>query len=254
MTETGTEPLAGRAAVVTGAARNIGRAIALALAGAGAAVLINARRDAGAARAVAGEIEAKGGRALIHIADVTDEGAVAAMAEAAVGAFGRIDILVNNAGLRRQKPFDEMTFAEWREVLAVNLDGPFLCARACVPHIRKAGGGTIVNIGGLSGHVGASRRAHVVSAKAGIVGLTKALAVELAPDGITANCVVPGTIETARGETAGVAPPRPGGAEPLVGRRGRPEEVAAMVRYLCLPEARYITGQTLHVNGGTYLP
>ena len=150
------------------------------------------------AEAVAREIEALGGKALVHIGDVADAKAVQAMADAAAKHFGRIDILVNNAALRREKPFAEMDYAEWREILDVTLDGAFHCVKACLPGLRKSGAGTIVNIGGLSAHTGAKNRAHVVTAKAGIVGFTRALAHDLAADGITVNCVVPGLIGTPR--------------------------------------------------------
>ena len=245
-------PLAGKVAVVTGGGRNIGREIVLALARDGAAVVVGAGSDADAARAVAEEATAAGGRGLAHLADVTDEAAVKGLADAAIDAFGRIDILVNNAALRRQVPLVEMTLAEWREIMGVILDGSFLCARACVPHMIAAGGGAIVNLGGIAAHVGVKNRAHVISAKAGLIGLTKALAVELAEHGITANCVVPGTIDTARGASAGKTPSFR--ASSLIDRLGRPEEIAAMVHYLCSPAARYITGQTLHVSGGRFLP
>ncbi len=245
-------PLANKVAVVTGGGRNIGREIVLALARDGAAVVVGAHSDADAARAVAEEAAAAGGRGLALLADVTDEAAVKGLADAAVDAFGRIDILVNNAALRRQVPLVEMSLAEWREVVGVILDGSFLCARACVPHMIAAGGGAIVNLGGVAAHVGVKNRAHVISAKAGLVGLTKALAVELAEHGITANCVVPGTIDTARGASAGKTPSFR--VSSLIDRLGRPEEIAAMVHYLCSPAARYITGQTLHVSGGRYLP
>ena len=245
-------PLAGKVAVVTGGGRNIGREIVLALARDGAAVVVGVRSDADAARAVAEEAAAAGGRGLAHLADVTDEAAVKGLADAAVDAFGRIDILVNNAALRRQVPLVEMSLAEWREVVGVILDGSFLCARACVPHMIAAGGGAIVNLGGVAAHVGVKNRAHVISAKAGLVGLTKALAVELAEHGITANCVVPGTIDTARGASAGKTPSFR--VPSLIDRLGQPEEIAAMVHYLCSPAARYITGQTLHVSGGRFLP
>lgn len=243
--------LAGKVAVVTGASRNIGRAIALSLAGEGAAIVVNAVTSAADAKAVAGEITGAGGRAIHHLADVRDESAVNAMMDAAVEAFGRIDILVNNAAVRRHHPIAELSFAEWREITGIILDGAFLCAKACLPHMRAAGGGAIVNIGGVSAHIGAPERAHVMAAKAGLVGLTKALAVELAGDGITANCVVPGTIDTVRGGSAGQQANFSHAS--LVERLGKPEEIAAMVRHLCLPEGGYITGQTIHVSGGRYL-
>ena len=244
--------LSGKVAIVTGAGRNIGRAIALALADAGAAILVNARESRAEADSVAAEIAAAGGQALAHIGNVADEKAVRAMADAALAQFGRIDILVNTAALRREKPFAEMDYREWREILDVTLDGAFNCTKACLPALRASGAGTIVNIGGLSAHTGAAHRAHVVTAKAGIVGFTRALAHDLAADGITVNCVVPGLIGT----------PRPKGqAEPahhlmhgtITGERGKPDDVAAIVRFLCTPAARYITGQAIHANGGAYL-
>ena len=162
-----TKELTGKVAIVTGAGRNIGRAIALTLAEGGASIVVNARSNRAEAEAVAREIEAAGGKALVHIGDVADAKAVQAMADAAVKQFGRIDILVNNAALRREKPFAEMDYREWREILDVTLDGTFHCVKACLPALRKSGAGTIVNIGGLSAHTGAKNRAHVVTAKAG---------------------------------------------------------------------------------------
>src|ERR1700682_6433621 len=244
--------LTGKVAIVTGAGRNIGRAIALALAEGGASLVVNARSNRAEAGAVAREIEAAGGKALVHIGDVADATAVQAMADTAVKHFGGIDILINNAALRREKPFAEMSYAEWREILDVTLDGAFHCAKACLPALRKSGAGSIVNIGGLSAHTGAGDRAHVVTAKAGIIGFTRALAHDLASDGITVNCVVPGLICTPRPKD------RPEPAHHLThqtisGERGRPEDVAATVRFLCGPGARYINGQAIHANGGAYL-
>jgi 3-oxoacyl-[acyl-carrier protein] reductase len=244
--------LTGKVAIVTGAGRNIGRAIALALADGGASVVVNARSNRAEADAVAREIEALGVKALVHVGDVADATAVQAMADAAVRRFGRIDILVNNAALRREKPFAEMDYAEWREILDVTLDGAFHCTKACLPALRKTGSGTIVNIGGLSAHTGAKNRAHVVTAKAGIVGFTRALAYDLASDGITVNCVVPGLIGTPRPKNK----PEPAHDlthQTMTGERGRPEDVAAAVRFLCSAGARYITGQAIHANGGAYL-
>jgi 3-oxoacyl-[acyl-carrier protein] reductase len=244
--------LTGKVAVVTGAGRNIGRAIALTLAEGGASVLVNARSNRTEAEAVAREVEAAGGKAIVHIGDVADTKSVQAMADAAVRQLGRIDILVNNAALRREKSFAEMDYAEWREILDVTLDGAFHCTKACLPSLRKSGQGTVVNIGGLSAHTGAKNRAHVVTAKAGIVGFTRALANDLAADGITVNCVVPGLIGTPRPKD------RPEPAHHLThntitGARGKPEDVAAMVRFLCSPAARYITGQAIHANGGAFM-
>jgi len=244
--------LTGKVAIVTGAGRNIGRAIALALADAGASILVNVRSNRAEAEAVVREIVAKGGSALLHVGDVADSSAVQMMAETADKHFGRIDILVNNAALRREKPFAAMDYAEWRAILDVTLDGAFHCVKACLPALQKSKAGAIVNIGGLSAHTGAADRAHVVTAKAGIVGFTRALAHDLATDGITVNCVVPGLIGTPRPKD------RPEPAHHLThgtitGDRGKPEDVAALVRFLCSPAARYITGQAIHANGGAYL-
>jgi 3-oxoacyl-[acyl-carrier protein] reductase len=246
--------LGGRVALVTGAVRRIGRAIALALAGDGAAIVINTRRSRAEAEAVAAEIENRGGQALVHLADVTDEAAVQAMVEAALARFGRLDILINNAADRQQTPLTEISLEQWRHITGTIVDGAFLCARACLPAMIAGGGGTVVSIGGVSAHTGAHDRAHVITAKAALVGLTKAIAVEFADRGVTANCVVPGKIGGKRSSTAGESPAMGGGAQPIVGRTGTPEDVAAVVRQLCLPAGRYVTGQTIHVSGGMYLP
>ena len=241
--------LAGRVAVVTGSARNIGRAIALALADGGAAVLVSARRSLPEAEAVAQAIRDGGGRAAAELADVGDPASVARLIETAVAHFGRLDILVNNASVRRETDLADLEYAEWREILATTLDGAYLCSRAALPHLIAAGGGSIVNLGGLSAHTGASRRAHVIAAKAGLVGLTRALAHDLAPHQVTVNCVAPGMIDTTR---AGAEPAHHAGKTPPVGRRGTPAEIASLVRFLCGPGARYITGQTIHANGGLF--
>ena len=245
-----TKPLAGRVALVTGAGRNIGRAIALALAEDGAAIVVNVRSNRAEADAVVSEITAQGGQAIAVIADIADPAAVDRLAAATVDRFGRIDLLINNAALRREKPTDDMTLAEWREVMGVTLDGPFLCVKACLPQLKRSGAGAIVNLGGMSGHTGAKHRLHVVTAKSGLVGFTRALAQDLAEHKITANLVVPGLIGTPR---AGPEPAHHFSHHTLTGERGTPDEIAATVRFLCGPGARYITGQTIHLNGGAYL-
>ena len=244
--------LNGKVAIVTGAGRNIGRAIARGMAAAGAAVVVNARSNGAEAEAVAREIEAAGGKAFAHLADVTDAAAVQALVAAGLERFGRIDILVNNAALRREKPFADMSYADWREIMGVTLDAAFHCVKACLPALRQSGAGVVINIGGLSAHTGSKDRAHVVTAKAGLVGFTRALAHDLAADRITVNCIVPGIIGTPRPQGQ-PEPQHISRHQTLTGGRGRPEDVAAMARFLCGPDARYITGQAIHVNGGAYL-
>jgi 3-oxoacyl-[acyl-carrier protein] reductase len=247
-----TKELEGRVAVVTGAGRNIGRAIALQLADGGAAVVVNARSNEKEAQSVVKEVEALGSRAMVALGDVADAAAMRRMADAAAERFGRIDCLVNNAAVRHEKKVDAMTFEEWRSVLSVVLDGAFHCVQACLPHLKKSGSGAIVNIGGMSAHTGSKDRVHVTTAKAGLVGFTRGLAHDLAADNITVNYLSPGLIGT----------PRPAGQpEPqhhatnhtLTGKRGVPDDVATYVRFLCGPGARYISGQSLHANGGAFL-
>jgi 3-oxoacyl-[acyl-carrier protein] reductase len=245
-----TRELEGRVALVTGAAKNIGRAIALELAAAGAHIAILTRTAAQAADAVAAEARARGVSAEAYIADVVDESAMRRVAAEIGKRFGRLDVLVNNAALRTEVPFAEISLEEWRRVLAVTLDGAFLCARETLPLLIASDAGAIVNIGGLTAYTGAKHRAHVVTAKAGLVGLTRALAVELAPHSITVNLVAPGLIATARD---GAQPQHHQQHATLTGRRGAPEDVARAVRYLAGPSARFVTGQTIHVNGGAYL-
>ena len=248
------QELSGKVAVITGSGRNIGRAIALTLAEAGAAVVVNARTNKAEADGVVREIEAAGGRAAAHVGNVSDAAAMQALAGTPLAVFQRIDIVVNNAGLRGEKPFGEMSYAEWRSVLDVTLDGTFHCTQACLPALRQNGGGAVINMRGMIAHVGGANRAHVITAKAGIVGLTRALAHHLAPDRITVNCLVPGVIDTIRlPESERHAYHLAQSALIGDGGRGRPQDVAAMVRLLSGPDGRYITGQTIHINGGAYL-
>jgi 3-oxoacyl-[acyl-carrier protein] reductase len=247
----GSNELAGKVAVVTGAGRNIGRAIALALADGGASVVVNVRSNQAEADKVVGEIKAAGGKAVSVLGDVADPKVAQAMADAALKTFGRIDILVNNAALRRENSIVDMTYNEWREVMGVILDGSFHCVKACVPAMRQ-NGGSIVNLGGMSAHIGSKGRAHVMTAKAALVGFSRALAHDLAADKITANCVVPGAIDTTR-PTTSLNPAHHLTHGTITGERGKPEDVAAMVRFLAGPGARNVTGQTLHVNAGAYL-
>jgi 3-oxoacyl-[acyl-carrier protein] reductase len=240
--------LEGMAAVVTGSTGNLGSAIARALADAGAGVVINGRTSGEAATEIANEIEAAGGRAIVHLADVTVPEQVEGMVEAAVAAFGRFDILVNNVGPASTSPVTDIGYDDWRRIMATKLDSAFFCVKASVPHLAKHGRGVIINIGASSAHTGNPNRSVDVAAKMGLAGLTGSLAVELAPQQITVNCVAPGRIARPGATTAHFK------ARPIpMGREGTAEEFAATVRFLCGPHSRYTTGQTLHVNGGWYV-
>ncbi|MBI2255521.1 MAG: 3-oxoacyl-ACP reductase FabG [Proteobacteria bacterium] len=246
--------LEGKVALVTGAARNIGRAICVALAEAGANIVVNVKNSVDLAQETAKLVDAAGARAIVVAADVTDEASVTKMLATAKDAFGGVDILVNNAAVRKEAPFDSITFAEWQQVLGIMLNGAFLCTKACVPSMKARGGGRVINIGGLTGHSGAKQRVHVVTGKAGLAGFTKAIAQDLAADGITANCVVPGMIDTERGADAPQAPKHHAERPRLIEPLGRPSEIAALVRHLAGPQSRYITGQSIHINGGVFMP
>ena len=250
MTEPGMhkgDEFAGKVALVTGAARNIGRAISLSLAAGGANVAVNTRSNVEQARGVVGEVKALGTDAEAYVADVAEPTQVQAMVESILERFGRLDILVLNAALREHPPFDEISFADWRRVLATNLDSAFVFTKACLPALKQAGDGRIVTFAGVTALLGLKDRAHVAASKHGIVGLTKALAQDLAEFGIRVNCISPGQIDTSR--AAGHALPNRSKDIPL-GRRGTPFEIAGMVRSLCGPAGAYMTGQTLHINGG----
>jgi 3-oxoacyl-[acyl-carrier protein] reductase len=252
MAETQKE-LAGDVAIVTGAAHNIGRATCLALAEAGAAVCVNAMHSGADAEALAGEIAAAGGQAMHYVADITDPDAVKAMTDAVVARFGKLTILINNAGVRGNTPLDELTLDEWRRVTLPTVEGTMICAQAALPHLRKAGGGTIISLGGIASHSGVAGRTHVAAANTAIIGFMKSLAHEAGGDNIRVNTVVPGHIDTVRGAAAG-ARPKTDIKFLIQDRMGRPEEVAAMIRALCGLAGSYVTGQTIHVNGGAYLP
>ena len=243
-------PLRGKTALVTGSARNIGRATALHLAGAGANVVVNGRQDAAAARAVADEIRAAGGRAVVAMGDIADSGAVAGMVEVARDAFGQVDILVCNASARGQVPFLEMDHATWRGVIDISIDGTFHLAQATLPGMVERGWGRIVTIGGISWHVGFRNRVNNLVAKSGLTGLTRGLAAEFGDRGVTANMVSPGPIETERPASAGPMPPL--ASPPPVPRYGTVDEIASAVTFLCLPQQGYINGQIIHVNGGMF--
>ena len=245
--------LEGRTALVTGASRGIGRAIALALAEEGADVAINYVSNEAAAAAVVEEIEALGRRGMLARADVGDFPDTYAMAHSVLREFGHIDILVNNAGVTSDKTFVNMDHSTWRKVLAINLDGVFNCTKVCIDQMVEQNYGRVVNITSVIGQIGNFGQANYAASKAGVAAMTKTLAKELASKGITVNAVAPGFIET---EMVSSIPEniqdRLLSQIPLR-RFGKAEEVAQMVVFLCSPEGDYVTGAELEVNGGLFM-
>jgi 3-oxoacyl-[acyl-carrier protein] reductase len=205
-------------------------------------VAVNTRSNIGEARGVVDEIKALGTDGDAYVADVAEPAQVQAMVDAVLKRFGRLDILVLNAAVREHVHFDEISFEDWRRVLSTNLDSAFVFTKVCLPALKRAGDGRIVTFAGVTALLGLKDRAHVAASKHGIVGLTKALAQDLAEFGIRVNCISPGQIETSGKEK----PPR----QIPLGRKGTPFEIAGMVRTLCGPGGAYMTGQTLHINGG----
>ncbi len=239
-----------RVALVTGAGRNLGRAIAVAFAQAGHDVAVNAHGDGAATEEVAAAVRALGRRAVVVLANVADEDAVTKMFASVRTALGPVDILVNNAGPRSEMPFEQLTRATWDAVVEPILGGAFYCCQCAVPGMRTQGWGRIINILGAIAHAGQPHRAHLAAAKGGLLGLTRALAAELGPHGITVNGVSPGPLDT-------IAPP---GLDPEIRLRrarekpiprlGLPREVAALVTFLASEQGAFITGQALACNGG----
>ena len=242
--------LAGKVALVTGGARNIGRAISLELAAAGAAVAVNTRGSIEDGERVVQEIRNSGGQAELFIADIADAGAARSMVANAMKRFGRVDFLILNASVRTERPFLELSYEEWRTPLAITLDGAFYLAQACIPSMIQNGGGAIVTLGGMVSLSGAKRRVHGSVAKHGLVGFTRGIAREFAENNIRANCIAPGTMDTVHGPGRA---PRPGDENIPMKRKGAPQEIATTVRFLCGPGSSYITGQTLQVNGGVMM-
>ena len=242
-----------KTAIITGSGRNIGRATALELARRGANVVVNARSNRAEADAVANQIRAQGGSALAVIADVGVQAQATALVEQAIDAFGGVDILINNAGARPSHAITEMSLDDWRAAMAVNLDAPFFCAQAAIPGMIERRWGRIINISGLNAFKGRPNWAHVCASKMGALGLTRALAAELAPHNILVNHIVPGAFDTS--PPAG-SPPASAAAQaataatiPLA-RLGAPQEIATTCAFLASEDASFITGQTIHVNGG----
>jgi 3-oxoacyl-[acyl-carrier protein] reductase len=241
-----------RVAVVTGSSAGIGREVALELAGWGATVIVNSRSEA-RARVVAEEIEGRGGRALPIAADLTRPEDAAALVDRTVQEFGRIDVLVNNAGHGMVAPSEDLALEDWRRMLDLLLTGPFVCAQAAARHMLPAGRGVIVNIASIAGHAGLPQRAAYCTAKAGLIGLTKTLAIEWADRGVRVVSVDPGYIATGfvqrSFQNSGLNPSVIEGRTPL-GRMGAPKEVARVVAFLASDAASYVTGSGVLVDGG----
>lgn len=240
--------LTGQVALVTGASRGIGAAIASELAAWGATVVVNYASSEAAAAAVVGAIEAAGGRAWAHRANVADETDVEAMVKAVLEREGRLDVLVNNAGITRDGLLMRMKTADWQSVIDLNLTGVFLCTRAVSRPMLKARSGRIINITSVVGLFGNAGQANYSAAKAGVIGLTRSNAAEFAARGVTVNAVAPGFIESDMTASLDKEPILK--AIPL-GRMGTASEVAGAVRFLAAdPAAAYMTGQVLQVDGG----
>ena len=244
--------LEGKVAIVTGSARNIGRATASELARGGAAVVINSVQSEALCAEVAESIVAEGGRAIAVCADIRDPQDVARMVDATLAAFGRIDILVNNAAVRNNIGFAELEFEDWVALREVALDGAFRMSMACVPHMIEGGGGAIVSIHGLNSYLG--NGAHRSAVKDGMAGMARGMARDLGPNNITSNIAVVGPFDTDRAGSSSTPTARKPSAPIPMGRRGVPQDMADLVRFLVGPFARFISGQTIHLNGGLHMP
>lgn len=247
--------LAGKVAIVTGSARNIGRVTAEELSAAGAAVVINAVQDNALCEEVANRIVQSGGKAIPVLADITKQEDVDRMVGAAVEAFGGIDILINNAAVRITRSFTELTFDVWEKMRAVALDGAFRMSMACAPSMIERGGGSVVGIHGLNSYLAAPGGAHRAAVKDGMAGMIRGMARDLGPHGITCNIAVVGHFTTDRASGSGEVGQRGPGAEGVpIGRRGTPQDMADLVRFLIGPFGTYISGQTIQLDGASHMP
>lgn len=245
--------LNGKAALVTGGSRGIGRAIALELAQAGADVAINYAGNEAAAREVADAVAALGRKAIIIKADVADAAQVDEMVKQTIAELGSLDILVNNAGITRDNLLMRMKEEEFDDVIATNLKGVFNCIKAVTRPMMKARSGRIINISSVVGVMGNPGQANYVAAKAGVIGMTKSVARELASRGITVNAVAPGFIDTDMTAVLGDEAKEGLMAQIPLARLGKPEDVAHVVKFIASDEASYMTGQVFHVDGGMYM-
>ena len=244
--------LNGQVALVTGASRGIGEAVALELARAGAVVVGTSTSEEGAARVTKALAEA-GGKGAGRVLDVRDAAACAALADAVASEFGPVAILVNNAGITRDNLLARMKDEEWDDIQATNLKSVFVLSRAVLRGMMKARAGRIVNVTSVVGHTGNPGQANYAAAKAGILGFSKSLAREVGSRNITVNCVAPGFIETDMTRALAEEQVKRLVEGVPLGRLGRVEDVAAAVAWLCSPGAAYVTGATLHVNGGLFM-
>jgi len=240
-----------KVAVVTGAAKNIGRATCVELAKLNFNILIHANTDATGANETLSQVKEFGVDSEVIIGDLTKEIFAKDLINKSLN-LGNLSVLVNNASQRNFIKFEDMSLDDWRHVMKINLDAVFLTCKYAIPKMKENDWGRIVNLGGLSAHIGAIGRAHVVTSKSAMIGFTRALATEYAGTGITANCVVPGLIDTIRGASAGAGLVHPTHSDPPIGRKGLPIEVAKMISNLCNENSDFVTGQTIHVNGGSY--
>ncbi|MCD1257864.1 3-oxoacyl-[acyl-carrier-protein] reductase [Paenibacillus athensensis] len=245
--------LSGKAALVTGASRGIGRAIALHLAECGADVAVNYAGSEAAAQEVVDQITAMGRKAIKLQADVSRFAEAESLVKQTIEAFGKIDILVNNAGITRDNLIIRMKEEEFDEVIATNLKGVFNCCKAVTREMMRQRSGRIINISSISGAMGNAGQVNYASAKAGTFGLTKSLAKELAARNITVNCVAPGFIETDMTDKLPESMREQLFKEIPMARFGKPEDIAKAVRFLASEDASYMTGQTIHVDGGMYM-